>query len=50
MIDEIIKLNEVFIESKKNWREHAKFYLELAKIVDLIPLTIIQDFFDTMLP
>lgn len=50
MIEEIVKLNELLIERNKNWREHSKFYFELAKIVDIIPLTIIQEFYDTMLP
>ena len=40
MIDETIKLNEQLIGQNKNWREHAKFYSELSKIVDIIPLTI----------
>jgi hypothetical protein len=50
MIDEIVKLNDSLIESKKFWREHSKFYHEIAKIIDIIPLTIIQDFYDSMLP
>ena len=40
MIEEIIKFNEQLIEQNKNWREHAKFYAELSRIVDIIPLTI----------
>jgi hypothetical protein len=43
---EIIKLSTNLITSKKNWREHAKLYNELSKIVDLIPYTIIKDFYD----
>eukprot|EP00347_Sterkiella_histriomuscorum_P008189 403346040 len=50
MIEDIVKLNEFLIERNKNWREHSKFYIELSKIVDLIPLTIIQEFYDAMLP
>lgn len=50
MIDEIVKINEILNSNRKNWREHAKFYEELSKIVDLIPLTIIQEFFDQILP
>lgn len=41
MIDEIVKINEILTSNRKNWREHAKFYEELSKIIDLIPLTII---------
>ena len=50
MIEEILKLNEILVERNKDWRDHARFYLEIAKIVDIIPLTIVQDFYDVMLP
>lgn len=49
-MDEIVKLSKNMIRTNKNWREHAKFYNELSKIVDIIPYTIIHDFYDQMYP
>jgi hypothetical protein len=50
MMEEVVKLSDTLVETNKNWREHAKFYNELSKIVDLIPLTLINDFYDMMVP
>lgn len=50
MMEDLMKINEIYIESNKYWREHAKFYNEFVKFVDLIPLSLMQDVFDTMTP
>jgi hypothetical protein len=50
MLDEVLKLNEQLLETNKNWREHAKFFNELSKVIDLIPLTLICDIFDSLTP
>jgi hypothetical protein len=50
MFDELALINENFLKSNKNWREHAAFYHEMAQIVDSIPLTLMEDFFDTFSP
>jgi len=46
MLDEIVKLSQAFIKSNKNWRDHSKMYSELSKIIDLIPYTLIPDFYE----
>lgn len=50
MFDEVVKLSSAFIKSNKNWRDHSKLYSELSKIVDLIPYTLISDFYESMMP
>jgi hypothetical protein len=50
MFDELALINDNFLKSNKNWREHAAFYHEMAQIVDSIPLTLMEDFFDTFSP
>jgi hypothetical protein len=50
MIEEVMKLNETLIKEQKNWRLHARFYEELSKIIDIIPLTMIYEFFDSFMP
>lgn len=50
MMEALVKLNDTLVESKKYWREHAKFYNELSKIVSYIPLTLMQDIYDMVTP
>jgi hypothetical protein len=46
MLDEVLELSLNFIKTNKNWRDHSKFYNEISKIVELIPYTLIHDFYD----
>lgn len=50
ILEEIIKLSETLIKTNRFWREHAKLYHELSQIVDLIPYTLIMEFFDSLYP
>ena len=50
MLEEVIKLNEVLVKEQKNWRQHARFYEEMSKIIDIIPLTMISEIFDNFIP
>lgn len=50
MMEEVLKLSDNLVDSNKSWREHARFYNEISKIIDLIPLTLIIDIFDMMVP
>ena len=43
-------MNNNLIATNKNWREHAKFYQELSKIIEDIPYTQIQDFYEHIYP
>jgi hypothetical protein len=37
IMDEVYKFQDYLLRSNTNWREHAKLYNELSKIVDILP-------------
>lgn len=45
ILEDLISVQQELTKSNKCWREHAKFYSELAKIVDLIPYSLLPNFF-----
>lgn len=46
ILESILSLNAMLINTNKNWREHSIFYKEISKIVDLIPYTLYIWFYD----
>ena len=50
ILEEVVKLSTAFIKTNKSWREHAKFYNELEKVITLIPYPLYKEFFEQIVP
>lgn len=49
-MEDAVKLTDNLYKLNRNWREHAKVYTELSKVIRLIPYEIISDLFDKLAP
>jgi hypothetical protein len=49
-MDEVYKLQDFLIRTNTSWREHAKLYGELAKVVDILPFPFLQQMYELMVP
>ena len=50
MVDDLVNLSSAFLRTNKAWRDHAKLYHELAKLVPLIPYLLYMAFFEQITP
>lgn len=50
ILEDTIKLTENLYKMNRNWREHAKIYSELSRVVSQIPYEILSDLFEKLAP
>jgi hypothetical protein len=50
MLEDAVKLTENLYKLNRNWREHAKCYTELARVINIIPYEILSDLFEKLAP
>jgi hypothetical protein len=50
ILEDVIKITENLYKFTRNWREHAKVYTELSRVVSTIPYEILSDLFEKLAP
>ncbi len=48
ILEDTVFIQQELTKSNRCWREHAKFYSELAKIVDLIPYSLLIEYYNQL--
>lgn len=50
ILEDALKLTENLYKFTRNWREHAKVYTELSRVISIIPYEILSDLFEKLAP
>lgn len=50
ILEDAMKVTETLYRMNRNWREHAKVYTELSRVVSLIPYEILSELFEKLAP
>lgn len=50
MLDDVIKLTDNLYKMNRNWREHARCYTELSRMISLVPYEILSELFEKLVP
>jgi len=50
VLEDVYMLTENLIKTNKAWREHAKIYSELAKVISVIPYELLPEVYDKFVP
>lgn len=50
VLEDAWKLTDTLYKMNRNWREHAKIYTELSRVISIIPYEILSDLFDKLVP
>ena len=50
ILEDAMKLTDNLYRMNRNWREHAKVYTELSRVISIIPYEILSDLFEKLAP
>lgn len=50
ILEDAWKLADTLYRMNRNWREHAKIYTELSKVISFIPYDILSELFEKLAP
>lgn len=49
-LEDAWRLTDNLYKMNRNWRDHAKVYSELARVISIIPYEILSDLFEKVVP